>query len=60
MRKPRLNENTMAKLETFGYTETSKHYYELKEYITPKGNRYELLKRTDKETGKTEFFPWGN
>lgn len=60
MRKPRLNENTIASLEIYGNTTTGKHYYELKDYITPKGNRYTLLERTDIKTGKTEFFPWEN
>lgn len=60
MRKPRLSESTMTRLETYGYAATSKHYYELKEYVTPKGNRYTLLERTDTKTGKIEFFPWEN
>lgn len=60
MRKPRLSESTMAKLEMYGHAVTGKYDYELKDYITPKGNRYTLLKRTDAETGKIEFFPWEN
>lgn len=58
MRKPRLSESTMAHLEIYGYAETGKHYYELKDYITPKDNRYTLLERTDAKTGKIELFPW--
>ena len=59
MRKPRLNENTMAKLEIYGYAESGKHYYELKDYIDAEGKCYTVLEWTDLKTGKTKQFNWG-
>lgn len=58
MRKPRLSENTIARLEINGYTATSKYYYELKDYIDANGNYYTLLERTNTKTGKEETFAW--
>ena len=33
MRKPRLNENTLAKLEIYGQAKSGKNYYELIDHI---------------------------
>jgi hypothetical protein len=59
MRKPKLNENTMAKLETYGHAECGKYYYELADYIDNEGNRYTELERTDLKTGDVKEFDWG-
>lgn len=59
MRKPRLNENTMAKLEIYGHAECGKYYYELADYIDKEGNRYTELERTNLKTGDIETFDWG-
>nr|DAD84337.1 MAG TPA: hypothetical protein [Microviridae sp. ctjwa4] len=59
MRKPRLNENTTAKLEIYGQAECGKNYYELKDYIDAEGNCYTVLERTNLKTGDTEQFDWG-
>lgn len=58
MRKPRLNENTMAKLEIYGRAECGKYYYELVDYIDKEGNRYTELERTNLKTGDIETFDW--
>lgn len=60
MRKPRLNANTMAKLEIYGYAECGKNYYELKDYIDKEGNRKTMLERTNTKTGDTRAFDWEN
>lgn len=59
MRKPRLNENTIAKLELYGYAESGKNYYELKDYIDAKGKYYTVLEWTDLRTGDMKEFDWG-
>ena len=51
MRKPRLNENTMTKLEIFGYAECGNNYYELKDYIDAEGEYYTVLEWTNLRTG---------
>ena len=58
MRKPRLSKNTIAKLEIYGYAESGKNYYELKNYIVPKGNVYTTLEWTDLRTGDVKTFDW--
>ena len=58
MKKPKLNENTMEKIETYGYAKCSKNYYELKDYIDTEGKCYTLLEWTDLETGNTKAFDW--
>ena len=60
MKKPKLSEGTIARLEINGYTATSKYYYELKDYIDKEGNRYTLLERTNTKTGDIKVFPWEN
>lgn len=37
MKKPKLNENTIAKIEIFGHAECGNNYYELKDYIDAEG-----------------------
>lgn len=58
MRKPRLNENTMTKLEIYGQAKSGKYYYELIDYIDKEGNRYTELERTNVITGDIETFNW--
>lgn len=58
MRKPKLNENTIEKLEMYGYAECGKNYYELKDYIDEKGNCYTILEWTNLRTGDTKIFDW--
>jgi hypothetical protein len=58
MRKPRLSENTIAKLEIYGYAATSKHFYELKDYIDTEGQYYTALERTNVKTGDAKQFDW--
>lgn len=58
MRKPRLNENTMTKLESLGYAECGNNYYELKDYIDAKGKYYTVLEWTNLRTGDAEQFDW--
>lgn len=58
MRKPRLNENTIAKLEIYGYAKSGKYYYELADYIDKEGNRYTELERTNLKTGDIETSNW--
>jgi hypothetical protein len=58
MRKPRLNENTMAKLEIYGCAECGKNYYELKDYIDTEGNRKTMLEWTNTRTGDARAFDW--
>ena len=58
MKKPKLNENTIAKLEIYGEARCGKNYYELKDYIDPEGNRYTELERTNLITGDTDAFDW--
>lgn len=59
MRKPRLNENTMAKLEIYGYAECGKNYYRLIDYIDADGHCYTELEWTDLKTGDIQTFDWG-
>lgn len=58
MRKPKLNENTMAKLEIYGKAECGKNYYELKDYIDAEGKYYTALEWTDLRTGNTKQYEW--
>lgn len=58
MRKPRLNENTKAKLEIYGRAKSGKYYYELIDYIETDGNYHTGLERTDLKTGDMETFSW--
>lgn len=58
MRKPRLNKNTIAKLEIYGKAESGKNYYELRDYIDTDGHCYTMLERTDLKTGDIQTFDW--
>lgn len=58
MREPRLNENTMARLEIYGQAKCGKYYYELIDYISTEGNRYTELERTNLKTGDIDTFDW--
>lgn len=58
MRKPRLNENTMARLEIYGQAKCSKYYYELVDYMDKEGNPYTELERTNLKTGDIKTFDW--
>lgn len=58
MRKPRLSENTIGKLEIYGQAECGKNYYELKDYIDAEGKRYTVLEWTDIRTGDTKQYDW--
>lgn len=58
MRKPRLNENTMAKLETYGRARSGKNYYELIDYIYADGHYDTKLEWTDLKTGDIQTFDW--
>lgn len=58
MRKPRLNENTIAKLEIYGYAKCGNNYYELKDYIDAEGNCYTKLEWTNLKTGDTKTINW--
>lgn len=59
MRKPRLNEETMAKLEIYGQTKCGKNYYEIKDYIDAEGKCYTVLEWTDLKTGDIKQYDWG-
>lgn len=58
MRKPRLNKNTMAKLEIYGHAECGNNYYELKEYIDADGHCVTTLEWTNLRTGDARAFDW--
>lgn len=58
MEKPKLNENTMGKIEIYGYAKCGKNYYELKDYIDTEGKCYTVLEWTDLKTGNTKAFDW--
>lgn len=58
MKKPKLNERTIARLETYGQVWCNKYYYELKDYIDTEGNRYTILERTNLRTGGIDEFDW--
>jgi hypothetical protein len=58
MRKPRLNENTIAKLEIYGQAESGKNYYQLIDYIDEAGHCCTKLERTDLKTGDIQTFNW--
>lgn len=58
MRKPRLNENTIAKLEIYGQAKSGKNYYELIDYIDADGHCYTKLEWTDLKTGDIQTFDW--
>lgn len=58
MKKPKLNENTIAKLEIYGHAEAGKNAYELKDYINSEGKCYTMLEWTDLKTGDTKQFDW--
>ena len=59
MRKPRLNENTIAKLEIYGQAKSGKNYYELIDYIDADGHCYTKLEWTDLKTEDARAFDWG-
>lgn len=58
MEKPKLNENTMEKIEIYGYAKCGKNYYELKDYIDTKGKCYTVLEWTDLKNGNTKEYDW--
>lgn len=58
MRKPRLNENTIAMLEIYGCAECGKNWYELKDYVNTEGNINTTLTWTNIKTGETRAFDW--
>lgn len=58
MKKPKLNENTMEKLEIYGFAKCGKNYYELADYIDNDGNPYTQLEWTNLKTGDTKAFDW--
>lgn len=58
MKKPKLNERTIARLETYGQAWCNKYYYELEDYIDTEGNCYTILERTDLRTGDIDEFNW--
>lgn len=58
MRKPKLNENTIAKLEIYGHAECGNNYYELKDYIDTEGNCYTMLEWTNLRNGDAKSFDW--
>lgn len=58
MRKPRLNENTMEKIEIYGYAKSGNNYYELRDYIDAEGNYYTQLEHTNIKTGETKAYDW--
>lgn len=58
MRKPRLNKNTIARLEIYGEAESGKNYYELIDYIDADGHCYTKLEWTDLKTGDAQAFDW--
>lgn len=58
MRKPRLNENTMKKLEIYGYAECGNNYYELKEYLDTEENCHTMLEWTNLRNGDAKVFNW--
>lgn len=58
MRKPRLNENTIEKLEIYGHAESGKYYYELKDFIDAERKCYTVLERTNLKNGDAEQFDW--
>lgn len=58
MRKPRLNENTLAKLEIYGQAKSGKNYYQLIDYIDADGHPYTELERTNLKTGDIQTFDW--
>lgn len=58
MKKPKLNENTMGKIEIYGHAKCGKNYYELKDFIDTEGKCYTVLEWTDLKTGDTKAFDW--
>ena len=58
MREPRLNENTIAKLEIYVCAKCGKKYCELIDYIDAEGNCNTTLERTDLKTGDIDSFDW--
>ena len=58
MRKPRLSENTIEKLEIYGHAESGNNYYELKDYIDAKGKCYTVLEWTNLKNGDAKQFDW--
>ena len=58
MRKPRLSDSTLTKLEVYGYTECGKNAYELKEYIDADGHCITTLEWTNLKTGDTRTYDW--
>lgn len=58
MKKPRLNENTIAKLEIYGETKSGKYYYRLLDFLEEDGYCETILERTDLKTGDAREFAW--
>lgn len=58
MRKPRLNENTIATLETYGQAKCGKNYYNLVDHIDTVGNCHTVIEWTNTETGDIQAFDW--
>jgi hypothetical protein len=58
MKKPKLNERTIAMLEIYGQVRCGKYYYELKDFIDTERNRSTMLERTNLKTGDTDGFDW--
>ena len=58
MRKPRLSENTIEKLEIYGHAESGKNYYELKDCIDAEGKCYTVLEWTNLKNGDAKQFDW--
>ena len=58
MKKPKLNERTITRLEIYGQVRCNKYYYELTDHIDPEGNCYTMLERTNLRTGDADAFDW--
>lgn len=58
MRKPRLNENTIAKLEIYGQAKCGKNYYNLVDHIDTAGNCHTVLEWTNIKTWEVRAFDW--
>lgn len=58
MKKPKLNEKTIARLEIYGQVWCSRYYYELIDRIDTEGNCHTILERTNLKTGNIDEFNW--
>ena len=58
MKKPKLSERTIARLETYREAWGGKYYYELKDYIDSEGNCYTELERTNLREGNVDTYDW--